>query len=358
MRVLVLNAGSSSLKWRLYEGDRMAGRGTVDRIEGRYLEAIPRLEVDGVGHRVVHGGERFHASALIDAEVEAAIEACCPLAPLHNPHNLAVYRACRQLMPGVPQVAVFDTAFFQTLKPEAFLYGLPWEFYERHRIRRYGFHGTSHRWSTARAAALFPGRELKVIICHLGSGCSVAAVKGGEAVDVSLGFTPMEGLMMGTRSGDLDPGVIFHLGRTLGMTLEQMERMLNHESGLIGLSGISNDMRDLASSDDPRARVAVDVFCHRVKKYIGAFWAVLNGADVLVFTGGIGENRPEIRARICAGLDVFGVSLDETANEKARGPESRIGNGLVETWVIEANEELMIARDTAALLSGRATASR
>jgi acetate kinase len=177
-------------------------------------------------------------------------------------------------------------------------------------------------------------------------------------VDVSLGFTPMEGLMMGTRSGDLDPGVIFHLGRTLGMTLEQMERMLNHESGLKGLSGISNDMRDLASSDDPRARVAVDVFCHRVKKYIGAFWAVLNGADVLVFTGGIGENRPEIRARICAGLDVFGISLDEAANEKARGPESRIGNGLVETWVIEANEELMIARDTAALLSGRATASR
>lgn len=350
MRVLVLNAGSSSLKWRLYEGDRMADRGAVDRIEGRYLEAIPRLEVDGVGHRVVHGGERFHASAVIDAEVESAIEECCPLAPLHNPHNLAVYRACRDLMPSVPQVAVFDTAFFQTLKPEAYLYGLPWEFYERHRIRRYGFHGTSHRWSAARAAALFPKRDLKLIICHLGSGCSVAAVRGGEAVDVSLGFTPMEGLMMGTRSGDLDPGVIFHLARSLGMPLDQMERMLNHESGLKGLSGVSNDMRDLAASEDPRARLAVEVFCYRVKKYIGAFWAVLNGADLLVFTGGIGENRPEIRARICEGLDGLGISLDEDANRAARGPEARIGNGLVETWVIEANEELMIARDTAALL--------
>lgn len=358
MRVLVLNAGSSSLKWRLYEGDRMVERGTVDRIEGRYLEAIPRLEVDGVGHRVVHGGERFHASALIDTEVEAAIEACCPLAPLHNPHNLAVYRACRELMPAVPQVAVFDTAFFQSLKPEAYLYGLPWEFYERDRIRRYGFHGTSHRWSAQRAAALFPRKDLKVIICHLGSGCSVAAVKGGEAVDVSLGFTPLEGLVMGTRCGDIDPGVLFHLGRSRGMTLDQMERMLNHDSGLKGLSGISNDMRDLVESNEPRAKLAVDVFCYRVRKYIGAFWAVLNGADMLIFTGGIGENRPEIRAKICTGLDAFGISLDESANASARGPESRIGNGLVETWVIEANEELMIARDTAAILSGRETAWR
>lgn len=354
MRVLVLNAGSSSLKWRLYEDGRMADRGAADRIQGRYLEAIPRLKVDGVGHRVVHGGEGFHASALIDAEVEAAIEACCPLAPLHNPHNLAVYRACRELMPEVPQVAVFDTAFFQSLQPHAFLYGLPWELYERDRIRRYGFHGTSHRWSTLRAAALRQREDLKLIICHLGSGCSVAAVKSGVAVDVSLGFTPLEGLMMGTRCGDLDPGVLFHLARSRGMTLEEMERTLNHDSGLKGLSGVSNDMRDLLASSEARAQLAVDVFCYRVKKYIGAFWAVLNGADMLIFTGGIGENRPEIRARICEGMSALGIALDETANRAAHGGEVCLGGGPTETWVIETNEELLIARDTEALLSGTA----
>lgn len=358
MRVLVLNAGSSSLKWRLYEGGRMAERGTADRIQGRYLEAIPRLEVDGAGHRVVHGGERFHASALIDAEVEAAIEACCPLAPLHNPHNLAVYRACRELMPGVPQVAVFDTAFFQSLEPRAFLYGLPWDLYERDRIRRYGFHGTSHRWSTLRAAALRNRDDLKLIICHLGSGCSVAAVRAGEAVDVSLGFTPLEGLMMGTRCGDLDPGVLFHLARSRGMPLDEMERMLNHDSGLKGLSGVSNDMRDLLASPDPRAQIAIDVFCYRVRKYIGAFWAILNGADMLIFTGGIGENRPEIRARICAEFEALGVRLDEQLNLSTHGGEARIGAGPTETWVIETNEELLIARDTEALLSGTAAASK
>ena len=357
MRILVLNAGSSSLKWRLYENGAMADRGVADRIQGRYLEAIPRLKVDGAGHRVVHGGERFHASALIDSEVEAGIEACCPLAPLHNPHNLAVYRACRELMPGVPQAAVFDTAFFQSLKPEVFLYGLPWAFYERDKIRRYGFHGTSHRWSTLRAAAIRGRDDLKLIVCHLGSGCSVAAVRGGEAVDVSLGFTPLEGLLMGTRCGDIDPGVLFHLARSKGMGLEEMERMLNHDSGLKGLSGISSDMRDLLASPDPRAALAIDVFCYRVRKYIGAFWAVLGGADLLIFTGGIGENRPEIRARICAGLGALGIVLDEQANAAARGAEACLGRGGVETWVIEANEELLIARDTEALLNGTAAAS-
>ncbi len=358
MRVLVLNAGSSSLKWRLYDNGQMADRGAADRIQGRYLEAVPRLAVDGAGHRVVHGGERFHASALIDAEVEAAIEACCPLAPLHNPHNLAVFRACRELMPSVPQVAVFDTAFFQSLEARAFLYGLPWELYERDRIRRYGFHGTSHRWSTLRAAILKQRGDLKLIICHLGSGCSVAAVNAGEAVDVSLGFTPLEGLMMGTRCGDLDPGVLFHLARARGMTLDQMERMLNHDSGLKGLSGVSGDMRDLLASHDPRAALAIDVFCYRVMKYIGAFWAVLNGADMLIFTGGIGENRPEIRARICGGLGALGIALDPAANQAAHGGETRIGAGATETWVIETNEELLIARDTEALLNGTAAPSK
>lgn len=351
MRIAVFNAGSSSLKYQLLEmaggRERVVVKGSVERIgaEGSpvadHAEAVREAmgavgEVDAVGHRVVHGGERFSESVLIDEEVERAIEECCPLAPLHNPHNLSCYRAARALRPEAVQVAVFDTAFFHTLPRAAYLYALPLDYYERDHIRRYGFHGTSHRYVSGRAAeelGIDPG-EAKLITCHLGNGCSVCAVDGGRAVDTSLGFTPLEGLVMGTRSGDIDAGVIFHLARAKGMGLDEIEEMLNKRSGLLGLSGRSNDMRDLceaAADGDGRAELAIEVFCYRVKRYIGAYWAVLGGADAVVFTGGIGENRREVRARIMSGLGGFGA---------------------VETLVIATNEELLIARDTLRLASG------
>ncbi|MBL0156804.1 MAG: acetate kinase [Bryobacterales bacterium] len=348
MHILVLNAGSSSLKYQLIDTgahpEALLAKGGVERISdpaeavAEVLQSIASLgPIQGVGHRVVHGGEGFRESVRIDAGVEAAIEACCALAPLHNPHNLSCYRAAHRLLPAVPHVAVFDTAFFHTLPPRAYLYGLPYELYEQHHIRRYGFHGTSHRYVSAKAceALRMDPAEARLITCHLGNGCSVAAIAGGQAIDISLGLTPLEGLLMGTRSGDVDPGVLFHLGRTLGMTLTELEEMLNRKSGLLGLSGRSNDMRDLceaAAGGDARAGLAVEVFCYRVRKYIGAYWAALGGADAIVFTGGIGENRAEVRARIMDGLECLGG---------------------VETLVIPTNEELLIARDTARLI-GRA----
>lgn len=353
MRVLVLNAGSSSLKYqviRLEDGAEQAElKGSVERIGSpggvadhreAVREALERAgEVDAVGHRVVHGGEKYRDAVRIDAEVERAIEECCALAPLHNPSNLACYRAARDLLGAVPHVAVFDTAFFQSLEPHVFLYGLPLEYYERDHIRRYGFHGTSHRYVSARAAELLgkPPGECRLITCHLGNGCSICAVAGGRAVDVSLGFTPIEGLVMGTRCGDIDPGVVFHLMRAKGMSLDEVEELFNRRSGLLGLSGRSNDMRDLvqaAAAGDARARLAIDVFCYRAKKYIGAYWAVLGGADAVVFTGGIGENRPEVRRQILDGLE-------------------RLGR--FETLVIPTQEELLIARDTARAVSGTGT---
>lgn len=355
MRVLVLNAGSSSLKYqviRLGDGaEEVIVKGTVERIgapggpanhRAAVGEALEKAgAVDAVGHRVVHGGEKYREAVLIDAEVERVIEDCCVLAPLHNPANLACYRAAKELLDSVPHVAVFDTAFFHTLEPRVFLYGLPLEFYERDHIRRYGFHGTSHRYVSARAAELLgrPPEQCRLITCHLGNGCSICAVDGGRAVDVSLGFTPIEGLIMGTRCGDIDPGVVFHLMRVHGMSVDQVEDLFIRRSGLLGLSGRSNDMRDLveaASAGDARARLAIDVFCYRAKKYIGAYWAVLGGADAIVFTGGIGENRPEIRAGILEGLD-------------------RLGR--FEVLVIPTNEEVLIARDTARVVSGTGTRS-
>lgn len=349
MRILVLNAGSSSLKYQLIEtgvrDEHVVVKGAVERIGAagspvhNHTEAVEEIlpnlgSIDGVGHRVVHGGERFKASALIDLDVERAIADCCSLAPLHNPHHLACYRAAHALLPDVPHVAVFDTAFFHTIPRRAFLYAVPYELYESDHIRRYGFHGTSHRYVSGKAAEQLgiPPEEVKLITCHLGNGCSVAAIDGGKAVDISMGLTPQEGLVMGTRSGDIDIGVIFHLARQKGMTLDEIEKLLIHRSGLLGLSGRSNDMRDLvhaAQEGDPRARIAVEVFCYRVKKYIGAFWAVLGGADAVVFTGGIGENRPEIRDEIMEGLQNLGG---------------------VEVLVIPTNEELVIARDTARLI--------
>ncbi len=357
MRILVLNAGSSSLKYQGIEvlpgRERVLFKGSVERIgepggvAANHTEAVRVAladagEVDGVGHRVVHGGERFRESVVIDLEVERIIEECCHLAPLHNPHNLACYRASHILLPELRHVAVFDTAFFHTLPHRAFLYGLPLELYEREHIRRYGFHGTSHRYVSAKAAealAIDPG-QARLIVCHLGSGCSICAVDGGRAVDISFGFTPLEGLVMGTRCGDLDSGVIFHLVHNLGMSLNEVENLVNKRSGLLGLSGRSNDMRDIcqaAADGDVRAELAIEVFCYRVIKYIGAFWVVLGGADAIVFTGGIGENRPEIRQRVLDGVQALGGFTP---------------------LVIPTNEELMIARDTARLLSGKAAVSR
>ncbi|MEJ5369474.1 MAG: acetate kinase [Bryobacteraceae bacterium] len=353
MRVLVLNAGSSSLKYqviRIESGaeeverkaavERIGSPGSAANHREAVREALERAgEVDAVGHRVVHGGERYKEAVLIDEEVERVIEECCALAPLHNPPNLACYRAARDLLGSVPHVAVFDTAFFQTLEPHVFLYGLPLEYYERDHIRRYGFHGTSHRYVSAQAARLLgkPPEECRLITCHLGNGSSICAVRGGRAVDVSLGFTPIEGLVMGTRCGDLDPGVVFHLMRAKGMSVDEVEDLLIRRSGLLGLSGRSNDMRDLveaAAGGDARARLAIDVFCYRAKKYIGAYWAVLGGADAVVFTGGIGENRAEVRERILEGLEKL---------------------GRFETLVVPTHEELLIARDTARVVSGRGT---
>jgi len=350
MHILVLNAGSSSLKYQLIDTgvrpESLLGKGTVERISDpaeAVAQVLTSLEaqgpIHGVGHRVVHGGEQFRQSVLIDQVVERAIEDCCTLAPLHNPHNLSCYRAARRLLPALPHVAVFDTAFFHTLPARAYLYGIPYELYERDHIRRYGFHGTSHRYVSAKAceALRIDPAEARLITCHLGNGCSIAAIAGGHAIDTSLGLTPLEGLMMGTRSGDIDPGVLFHLARTRGHNLSDLEDLLNRKSGLLGLSGRSNDMRDLceaAAAGDARADLAVEVFCYRIRKYIGAYWAVLNGADAIVFTGGIGENRADVRGRIMDGLDCLGG---------------------VETLVIPTNEELLIARDTARLI-GKAAA--
>jgi len=356
MRILVLNAGSSSLKYQLIEvrprQNHMVEKGAVERIGAPgsavrdHSEAVRQAlaaigGVDGVGHRVVHGGERFKESAIIDEQVERAIEDFCPLAPLHNPHNLSCYRAAKALLPGVPHVAVFDTAFFHSLPPHVYLYALPLEYYDHDHIRRYGFHGTSHRYVSAKAAEALriAPEEAKLITCHLGNGCSVCAVDGGRAVDISLGFTPLEGLVMGTRSGDIDAGVIFYLARAKGMPLNEIETLLNQRSGLLGLSGRSNDMRDLtqaAANGDVRAELAIEVFCYRVKKYIGAYWTVLGGADAVVFTGGIGENREDVRGRIVEGLGCLGG---------------------FETLVIPTNEELLIAQDTARLISGRGRSS-
>ncbi len=345
MHILVLNAGSSSLKYQLIDTgahpEVLLAKGAVERISDPAEAVAESLHsvaafgpIHGVGHRVVHGGEQFRQSVLIDSAVEQAIAECCALAPLHNPHNLSCYRAAHRLLPALPHAAVFDTAFFHTLPARAYLYGIPYEFYQQDHIRRYGFHGTSHRYVSAKAceALRIDPAEARLITCHLGNGCSIAAIAGGHAIDTSLGLTPLEGLLMGTRSGDIDPGVLFHLARTRGLTLPELEEMLNRQSGLLGLSGRSNDMRDLceaAAAGDTRADLAVEVFCYRVRKYIGAYWAALNGADAIVFTGGIGENRAEVRGRIMDGLDCLGA---------------------VETLVIPTNEELLIARDTARLI--------
>jgi len=407
VKVLVLNCGSSSVKFQLVEtdagliasdSDRMLAKGLVENIGGtaiiRYeaqgrrpvketaeiLEhkiAVERClalltredcgvirdrrEIEAVGHRVVHGGERFQASVRIDDDVLDEIEECFSLAPLHNPPNVKGYRAARELLPGLPQVAVFDTAFHQTMPPHAWLYGLPWALYERHKIRRYGFHGTSHRFVSARLAAALGRRAddpgLRLITCHLGNGCSIAAIKGGRSIDTSMGFTPLEGLVMGSRSGDIDPAILLHVMAKEELGPTEINALLNKHSGLLGVSGVSNDMRALLEAEsqgNPRARQAVDLFCYRLLKYVAAYMGALGGVDGLAFAGGIGENAPAIRARSLQGLEALGLRIDTERNAAARGSLAEISpeGAASRVFVIPTNEELLIARDTWAIVAG------
>lgn len=395
MKVLVLNCGSSSVKFALIETgdgrDATLARGLIEPIgatEGTASCEIPggrrrvrpasipdhnraiRLalemlaepeigaiggweEIEAVGHRMVHGGDRFQEPAVVTEAVVRAIQDCVALAPLHNPHNLSGYFASRGLLPQAAHVAVFDTAFHQTLPPKAYTYALPHGLCARYRVRRYGFHGTSHRWMAERYAELQgrPVEEFKLITCHLGNGCSMCAIERGRSVDTSMGMTPLEGLVMGTRSGDVDAAAVLHLMQWEQLSVERMDALLNKGSGLYGISGISNDMRTLlehAARGDERAGLAIEVFCYRIRKYIGAYYAVLNGADAVIFTGGIGENAPEIRRRVCESLDALGIRLDEQRNRAAVGREADLSaeDARTRVWVIPTNEELLIARET------------
>jgi acetate kinase len=317
-------------------------------------------EIDAVGHRVVHGGEKFSASVLVDEGVKKIITDCIELSPLHNPANMAGILACEKLMPETPQVAVFDTAFHQTMPAESYIYGIPYELYEKYHIRRYGFHGTSHKYVSQRAAALLNKdiADLKIITCHLGNGSSIAAVSGGKCVDTSMGLTPLEGLMMGTRSGDIDPTIVSYIIDKEGLTAQQANDLLNKKSGVLGVSGVSSDFRDLeqaAQAGNYRAQLALDVFAHDVKKYIGSYAAILDGVDAIVFTAGVGENSPTMRESICNTLSYLGVSLDDEKNKNARGQEIDISNpeAKCRVLVIPTNEELMIALDTEEIVAGQ-----
>lgn len=392
--ILVLNCGSSSIKFQLINPDtqqralsglisevgseraRIAWqqgdeRHSEDRPGLTYREGILRLlaltegvvgsldRLSGVGHRVVHGGEAFTASTLITPEVVAAIEACVPLAPLHNPANLLGIQICQEALPATPQVAVFDTAFHQTMPPEAYLYAIPLELYERHRIRRYGFHGTSHRYVSQRAAELLAARDGEAprghfITLHLGNGCSATAIRGGQSVDTSLGMTPLEGLVMGTRCGDLDPSLPGILAKQEGLTLVEVDALLNKKSGLLGLAG-SSDMRLLVEryeAGDAAARRALAIFARRIRKYVGAFLVELGEVEALIFTGGIGENAALVRALVCEGLAPLGIVLDQEANAAGARPYIHQPESRIAIMVIPTNEELMIALDTAQLVRG------
>ncbi|MGQ9699397.1 MAG: acetate kinase, partial [Armatimonadota bacterium] len=340
--------------------DVLVGRGN-----GGVIDSLS--EITAVGHRVVHGGERFSAPAVIDNEVEAAIRECAELAPLHNPPNLTGIQACRQLfqergLPVPPQVAVFDTAFHQTLPAYAYRYAIPERLYKEWRIRRYGFHGTSHQYVDMRAREWLSRagrdtRDAKVVTCHLGNGCSISAVRGGRCVDTSMGMTPLEGLVMGTRSGDIDPAIVTVLMDRYGMSADEVDNLLNKRSGLLGLSGLSSDMRDVESAmanGDAKAALAFEVFCYRAKKYVGAYAAALGGLDALVFTAGIGENSPAVRERICQGLEFLGVEIDPELNSSAQRGERSIGRAgaRAAVLVIPTDEEWMIAKQASEVLNG------
>jgi len=311
-------------------------------------------EIKAIGHRVVHGGETFTASALITDEIEKALEACSELAPLHNPPNLTGIRACRQHMPNVPQVGVFDTAFHQTMPAKAYLYALPYELYDKYRIRKYGFHGTSHKYVSDQALKMLNNPNAKIVTCHLGNGASVSAVDAGKCVDTSMGLTPLEGLAMGTRSGDLDPAVVAFVMEKEGLTAQQVTDVLNKKSGMLGLSGVSSDFRDLdaaARAGNQRAIDALEVFAYRVAGYVGRYAAAMNGLDAVVFTAGIGENDTAIREKICAYLTWMGVEIDAEKNSKrGQALDVSTASAKVRTLVIPTNEELVIARDTKAIL--------
>jgi len=366
VRVLSLNCGSSSLRWGLFDlsEERELASGVVEEVRDpveAWNQARPALEAlapDAVGHRVVHGGERFTDAARIDAEVLRAIEEQVPLAPTHNPRCLSGIREAQKIFPTVPHVAVFDTAFHQSMPPEAYLYALPYEYHERDRIRRYGFHGTSHRYAAERAAQLLdrPADSFTGITCHLGNGCSIAAVESGRSVDTSMGMTPLEGLMMGTRSGDIDPAVVLELAARPEIGSERLMAILNDESGLLGVSGVSSDLRQVeaaAAEGNERARLAVDLFAHRVRRGIGAALAVLGRADAVVFTGGIGERAALMRERIANRLGGLGMHLDADANQACVSGEGRISSpdSPITLLVIPAREEWQIARETAAALA-------
>ena len=396
MNILVINAGSSSLKYQLLDPEngvllakglcerigidgkftyKAEGKNTLDAVDvamPTHSEAIQAVlnaltdkengvvssmaEIDAVGHRVVHGGEKFASSVVITDEVMAAIEECNPLAPLHNPANIIGIRACQSLMPATPMVAVFDTAFHQTMPPAAYMYALPYAYYENDKVRRYGFHGTSHKYVAGRAAAMLgrPIEELKLISCHLGNGSCITAVSGGKSVDTSMGFTPLAGVPMGTRSGDLDAGILQYLMNKYQMGIDEMLNVLNKKSGVEGLSCVSSDFRDLESAagkGDAKAALAQEKFAYEVRKYVGAYAAAMGGVDAVIFTAGVGENDKAIRSMVCRGLEYMGLKLDAGAND-VRGKETVIStaDSKVKVLLIPTNEELMIAMDTAALV--------
>lgn len=399
MKILVINAGSSSLKYQLFDMGKkeVLAKGLCERIgmEGSRLKHQPKdgkeiivkesmnshadairlvtdalintehgvissmKEITAVGHRVVHGGEYFSDSVIIDDRVKEVIDECSALAPLHNPPNLVGINACEEAMPGVPNIAVFDTAFHQTLPPKAYLYALPYEIYEKYKIRKYGFHGTSHKYVANRAAEILgkPVEELKIITCHLGNGSSIAAVKGGISVDTSMGFTPLAGVIMGTRTGMIDPAIVPYLMENEGMTLKEVNDLLNKKSGVLGISGVSSDFRDIdlaADGGNVRAQLALDMFAYSIKKYIGLYATVMNGVDAVVFTAGIGENNSRLRAEIVADLEFIGISIDSEKN-KIKGKEIDLSatDAKVKTLVIPTNEELMIALDTKKLFEDK-----
>lgn len=395
MNVLVINCGSSSLKYQVINSDteEVLAKGICERIgiDGRlvyqpeggekeiteaamptHTEAVRMVlealvnpntgvfknlhEIDAIGHRLVHGGEKFACSTLITDEVLAAVELCSDLAPLHNPANLIGVRACKEVLPEVPMTGVFDTAFHQTMPQDAYLYGIPYKYYEDYRVRKYGFHGTSHSYVSKRVAEILnkPYDSLKTIVCHLGGGASVCAVKNGKSVDTSMGLSPLEGLVMGTRSGDIDPSVLEYIAQKEKLDMAGIMNILNKESGVYGLSGLSSDFRDLekaANEGDGKAEMARNVFCYRVVKYIGAYVAAMNGVDVICFTAGLGENDSKVREKICMNLGYLGITLDEEANKK-RSEEVMLStpDSKVKVMMVPTNEELAICRETVALL--------
>ena len=402
MNIFVINAGSSSLKYQLYDMDTgtVTAKGACERIglDGvikhrtliddkppyeqklsmpNHNEALSAVlftlmnktygvikdvsEIHAVGHRVVHGGERFASSVLIDDDVMDALEECVPLAPLHNPANIDGIEACRRLMGTIPQVAVFDTAFHQSMPRKAYIYALPYEYYDEHKIRRYGFHGTSHRYVSAKAAEILgrPIEELKLISCHMGNGASVCAISGGRSVDTSMGFTPVAGLPMGTRSGDIDVGVLGYLMDKEGYSSSEMMDILNRKSGVLGISGVSSDFRDIekAALSNGRAKLALEVFDYSVTKMIGAYAAAMNGVDAIIFTAGVGENSAETRASICQNLTFMGAVIDHKVNETKGTTIISAPDSKVSLLVIPTDEELIIAHDTMSIISAGKTVS-